>query len=77
MFKLPAVLFALIMGFLMSMTQTFCISLYLLNFSSQFVEKWFQLWPIAYPIAVISIYLYRPFVIKLIEFIIKKLNKVN
>jgi len=30
-----------------------------------FLDKWLQLWPIAYPIAVVSIIIYRPLVLNL------------
>jgi hypothetical protein len=60
MFSLAAVMFATFMGFFMSMTLTFCMSIYLIGFSSDAMNKWLELWPVAYPIAVISIIVYRP-----------------
>ena len=60
MFTLAAVMFAVFMGFFMSMTLTFCISIYLLGFSFGAMDNWLELWPITYPIAVISIIVYRP-----------------
>jgi len=60
MLSLAAVMFATFMGFFMSMTLTFCISIYLLGFSPGAISKWLELWPIAYPIAVILIIVYRP-----------------
>jgi len=55
MFKLPAILFAIFMGFFMSLTLTICLSFYMTGFNNSLLTKFFQLWPIAYPIAIISI----------------------
>jgi hypothetical protein len=74
MFKLPALLFAVFMGLFMSLTITFCLSLYLIGFKGAFIEKFYELWPLAYPIAVISIIFYRPLVLMIVGSIIKKLN---
>jgi hypothetical protein len=74
MFKLPALLFAVFMGLFMSLTITFCLSLYLIGFKTAFIGKFLELWPLAYPIAVISIVFYRPLVLIIIGSIIKKLN---
>jgi hypothetical protein len=60
MFKLPAILFAIFMGFFMSLTLTICLSFYMTGFNNSLLTKFFQLWPIAYPIAIISIIIYRP-----------------
>jgi hypothetical protein len=60
MFKLPAILFAIFMEFFMSLTLTICLSFYMTGFNNSLLTKFFQLWPIAYPIAIISIIIYRP-----------------
>ena len=60
MFKLPAILFAIFMGFFMSLTLTICLSFYMTGFNNSLLTKFFQLWPIAYPIAILSIIIYRP-----------------
>ena len=65
MFSLAAILFAVLMGFFMSLTLTLCISIYLIGFNAMFLDKRLQLWPIAYPIAVVSIIVYRPLVLNL------------
>jgi hypothetical protein len=74
MFKLPALLFAVFMGLFMSLTITFCLSLYLIGFQVAFIGKFLELWPLAYPIAVISIIFYRPLVLMIVGNIIKTLN---
>jgi hypothetical protein len=60
MFKLPAVMFAMVMGFFMSMTNTFFLSLINAHFSMSFLVAWLHVWPMAYPIAVIAIIIWRP-----------------
>ena len=60
MFKLPAILFAIFMGFFMSLTLTICLSFYMMGFNNSLLTKFFRLWPIAYPIAILSIIIYRP-----------------
>jgi hypothetical protein len=71
MFSLAAVMFAVFMGLFMSMTLTFCISLYLIGSGGPFIAKWLQLWPIAYPIAVLSIIIYRPLALYLSGKVVK------
>jgi hypothetical protein len=60
MFKLSAILFAVFMGLFMSLTLTICLSFYMTGFNNSLLTNFFQLWPIAYPIAIISIIIYRP-----------------
>jgi hypothetical protein len=60
MFKLSAILFAVFMGLFMSLTLTICLSFYMMGLNNSLLTKFFQLWPIAYPIAIISIIIYRP-----------------
>jgi hypothetical protein len=64
-------MFAVFMGLFMSMTLTFCISLYLIGFGGGFITQWLQIWPIAYPIAVLSIIIYRPLALYLSGKIVK------
>jgi hypothetical protein len=71
MFSLAAVMFAVFMGLFMSMTLTFCISVYLIGIEGPFIAKWLQLWPIAYPIAVLSIIIYRPLALYLSGKVVK------
>jgi hypothetical protein len=60
MFKLPAIIFALVMGLFMSITITFCISLLELGFTISLLRKWFELWILIYPMVVACIIVYRP-----------------
>lgn len=60
MFSIAAVMFAVFMGFFMSMTITLFITLILSGLSLLALTGWLKLWVIAYPVAVIAIIIYRP-----------------
>lgn len=65
MFSIAAVMFAVFMGFFMSMTITLFISLIFSGLSLVAMTGWLKLWVIAYPVAVISIIIYRPLALNL------------
>ena len=77
MFKLPAVLFAVFMGFFMSLTLTICLSFYMMDLNNSLLTKFFQLWPIAYPIAILSIIIYRPLSLWIAGKALTKLSSKN
>ena len=77
MLKLPAILFAIFMGFFMSLTLTICLSFYMTGFNNSLLTKFFQLWPIAYPIAIISIIIYRPLSLWIAGKALTKLSSKN
>ena len=77
MFKLPAILFAIFMGFFMSLTLTICLSFYMTGFNNSLLTKFFQLWPIAYPIAIVSIIIYRPLSLWIAGKALTKLSSKN
>jgi len=77
MFKLPAILFAIFMGFFMSLTLTICLSFYMMGFNNSLLTKFFQLWLIAYPIAIISIIIYRPLSLWIAGKALTKLSSKN
>jgi hypothetical protein len=77
MFKLSAVLFAVFMGFFMSLAMTICLSFYMTGFNNSLLTKFFQLWPIAYPIAIISIIIYRPLSLWIAGKALTKLSSKN
>jgi membrane protein implicated in regulation of membrane protease activity len=77
MFKLPAILFAIFIGFFMSLTLTICLSFYMTGFNNSLLTKFFQLWPIAYPIAIISIIIYRPLSLWIAGKALTKLSSKN
>jgi len=77
MLKLPAILFAIFMGFFMSLTLTICLSFYMTGFNNSLLTKFFQLWPIAYPIAIVSIIIYRPLSLWIAGKALTKLSSKN
>ena len=77
MFKLPAVLFAVFMGFFMSLTLTICLCFYMMGLNNSLLTKFFQLWPIAYPIGIISIIIYRQLSLWIAGKILTKLSSKN
>ena len=66
--------FAVIMGGLMSLSITLATSLVRLGLAQNFFWLWLEAWLVAYPIAVICIFIYRPFASRLTEKIVEKLK---
>ncbi|WP_114636189.1 DUF2798 domain-containing protein [Polynucleobacter necessarius] len=60
MINLPNLIFALLMGFLMSATITFAATLARIGFTENFLWVWFEVWLVAYPVAIAGILIYRP-----------------
>jgi hypothetical protein len=60
MITLPKIIFALVMGGLMSLTITFAIAIVREGAASNFLWLWFDAWTIAYPVAIVCILIYRP-----------------
>lgn len=64
---LTAIIFAIAMGFFMSLTVTFAITVISFGFDSNFIYYWMSSWLKIYPIAFASILAYRPAAIKITE----------
>lgn len=60
MFTKPIIVFAIFMGLFTSLTLTGIITMSRQGLTDQFINQWFQLWTIAYPVAVSCIIVYRP-----------------
>ena len=60
MITLPKIIFALVMGGLMSLTITFAVAIVREGAASNFLWLWFDAWTIAYPVAIVCILIYRP-----------------
>jgi hypothetical protein len=60
MMTLPKIIFAVVMGALMSITITFVIAIVREGAASNFIWLWLDAWIIAYPVAIICILVYRP-----------------
>ena len=72
--NLPNLIFALIMGFLMSATITFATTFARIGSAENFLRIWFEVWLVAYPVAIAGILIYKPFASAITVRLIKKLK---
>jgi hypothetical protein len=75
MMNIPNLIFAAIMGGLMSLSITLATTLVRVGFVQNFIWVWLELWAVAYPVAIICILIYRPFASKLTASLVKKLER--
>jgi len=75
MINIPNLIFAAIMGGLMSLSITLATTLVRIGFAQNFFWLWLELWAVAYPVAIICILIYRPFASKLTASLVKKLER--
>jgi formate/nitrite transporter FocA (FNT family) len=74
MMNIPNLIFAAIMGGLMSLSITFATTLVRVGLAPDFFWVWLEVWSVAYPIALICILIYRPFASKLTTKIVNRLK---
>ena len=74
MINIPNLIFAAIMGGLMSLSITLATTLVRIGFAQNFFWVWLEVWSVAYPVAIICILIYRPFASKLTASLVKKLE---
>jgi hypothetical protein len=74
MINITNLIFAVIMGGLMSISITLAITLTRVGIVQNFFWAWLEVWLIAYPIAIICILIFRPFASKLTASLVKKLE---
>ena len=74
MMNIPNLIFAAIMGGLMSLSITLATTLVRAGLAPDFFWVWLEVWSIAYPVAIICILIYRPFVSKLTASLVKRLE---
>ncbi len=72
--NIPNLIFAAIMGGLMSLSITLATTLVRVGLASDFLWVWLEVGPVAYPVAIICILIYRPFASKLTASLVKKLE---
>lgn len=72
--NIPNLIFAVIMGALMSLSITLATTLVRVGLAQNFFWVWLEVWLIAYPVAIICILIYRPFASKLTASLMKKLE---
>ncbi len=61
MMNIPNLIFALVMGFLMSASITLATTLVRIGLTEDLLWVWLEVWAVAYPVAIICILFYRPF----------------
>ncbi|WP_255538473.1 DUF2798 domain-containing protein [Polynucleobacter sp. P1-05-14] len=66
------------MGFLMSSSITLATTFVRIGLAENFFWVWFEVWSVAYPVAIVCILIYRPFASKISAKIMKvlELNKL-
>lgn len=74
MINIPNLIFALIMGCLMSLSITLATTFVRIGPVQNFFWVWMEVWLVAYPVAIICILIYKPISSKLTDSIVKKLN---
>ena len=74
MINIPNLIFALIMGGLMSLSITLATTLVRVGAAQNFFWVWLEVWLVAYPVAIICILIYRPFASTLTAALVKKLK---
>jgi len=73
--NIPNLIFAAIMGGLMSLSITLITTLVRVGFVQNFFWVWLELWVLTCPVAIICILIYRPFASKLTASLVKKLER--
>ncbi|MBU3618511.1 DUF2798 domain-containing protein [Polynucleobacter sp. JS-Fieb-80-E5] len=65
MINLPNLVFALVMGLLMSLSITLATTFVRVGLAENFFWVWLEVWSVAYPVAIVCILIYRPFASKI------------
>ena len=73
MMNLPNFVFALVMGFLMSLSITLATTFVRIGLAGNFFLVWLEVWLAAYPVAIVCILIYRPLASKISAKIIERL----
>jgi hypothetical protein len=74
MINIPNLIFAAIMGGLMSLSITLATTFLRVGLAPDFFWIWLEVWSVAYPVAIICILIYRPFASKLTASLVNKLK---
>jgi len=75
MTNIPNLIFAVIMGGLMSLSITLATTLMRVGLVQHFLWAWLEVWSVAYPVAIICILIYRPFASNLTITLVNKLRQ--
>ncbi|MBU3581981.1 DUF2798 domain-containing protein [Polynucleobacter sp. AP-Capit-er-40B-B4] len=74
MMNFPSLVFALVMGFLMSLSITLATTFVRVGPAGNFFWLWLEVWVVAYPVAIVCILIYRPTASKITAKILQKLG---
>jgi hypothetical protein len=74
MMNIPNLIFALVMGFLMSASITLATTLVRIGLTEDLLWVWLEVWAVAYPVAIICILFYRPLASRMTTKILESLG---
>jgi hypothetical protein len=74
MINLPNIIFSLVMGFLMSVSITLATTFVRVGTIENFFLVWFEVWLMAYPVAIVCILIYRPFAVRITAALLEKIT---
>lgn len=74
MINVPNLIFALVMGFLMSASITLATTFIRIGAVENFFWLWLEVWLVAYPVAIVCILAYRPLATKITTALVEKLK---
>ena len=74
MMNLPSLIFAVVMGCLMSLSITLATTFVRVGLAENFFLAWLEVWLVAYPVAIVCILIYRPFASKVTAKILEVLG---
>jgi len=72
--SLPNLIFALIMGCMMSLSITLATTFVRVGLVENFFWVWLEVWLVAYPVAIVCILIYRPLASKITAKILEVLE---
>jgi membrane protein implicated in regulation of membrane protease activity len=75
MINTPNLIFAVIMGGLMSLSITLATTFVRVGAAQNFFWVWLEVWSVAYPVAIICILIYRPFASRLTNALVNQLKQ--
>ncbi|QWD72379.1 DUF2798 domain-containing protein [Polynucleobacter sp. MG-5-Ahmo-C2] len=73
MINLPNIIFALVMGCLMSLSITLATTFLRVGPAANFFLVWLEVWSVAYPVAIVCILIYRPLATKITALLVEKI----
>ncbi|MBU3625612.1 DUF2798 domain-containing protein [Polynucleobacter sp. JS-Safj-400b-B2] len=74
MINLPNLIFALVMGCLMSLSITLATTFVRAGLTENFFWVWLDVWLVAYPVAIVCILIYKPLASKITAQLMKALG---